>query len=196
MKSLLASLLSLAVLGGCTSRGWLENTAHPPAEDESYFVIGVTPSNHRVSVFPGEIENGVFHQSRIYSAALYGAAKDGFVVGKSPAGRVLAITKVRVVEDENAVLRGRNFVPCESAQTFVFSVPKGKVIYIGSVDYAFQNDKLRVRYRDDLAEATKYIDANYPELKGLTEYQAPQLLRTDTSCSPGTMYIPIYIRSK
>lgn len=196
MKSLLASLLSLAVLGGCASRGLLDTTVAPPADDESYFVIGVTPTNHRISVFPGEIENGVFHQSRLYSAALYGGAKDGFVVGKSPAGRVLAITNVRLVEDENAVLRGRNFAPCQSAQTFVFTVPKGKVIYIGSVNYAFQSDKLRVRYRNDLAEAASYIDANYPQLKGKVEYQEPQLLPTDKSCNPGTMYIPVYIRSK
>ncbi len=195
MKSLLASLLSLAVLCGCTSLGRLETTAHPPGGDESYFIIGITPSNHRVSIFPGEIENGLFHQSRIYSAALYGAAKDGFVVGKAPAGRVLAITNVRVVADENAIY-GRNFKPCESARTFVFTVPKGKVIYLGSVDYAFQNNKLQVRYRNDVAAAIKYIDANYPELKGLTEHQDPQLLPTDNSCSPGTTYIPIYIRTK
>ncbi|WP_343722975.1 hypothetical protein [Herbaspirillum seropedicae] len=195
MKSLLASLSSLAVLCGCTSLGQLEKTAHPPLDNESYFVIGVTPANHRVSLFPGEIENGVFHQSRIYPAALYGAAKDGFVVGKAPAGRVLAITNVRVVADENAVL-GRDFSPCESAQTFVFRVPKGKVIYIGSADYAFQSNKLQVRYRNDLAAATRYIDANYPELRGLAEYQEPQLMPTDKSCSPGTIYIPVYIRSK
>lgn len=53
-----------------------------------------------------------------------------------------------------------------------------------------------MRYRNDLAEAASYIDANYPQLKGKVEYQEPQLLPTDKSCNPGTMYIPVYIRSK
>ncbi|WP_288410509.1 hypothetical protein [uncultured Herbaspirillum sp.] len=196
MKSLLTSLFSLAVLCGCTSLGQLDSTARASRKGESIFVIGVSPPNHRVSVFPGDIDDGVFHQSLFLPAALYGSAKDGFVVGKASAGEVLAITNVRVVSDEDALIRGQNFAPCYGAKTFVFQVPKGKVIYIGSAAYFFRNEKLEVHYRNDFEMAKNYIDANYPELKGLLEYQEPQLLPIAKNCNPGPMFMPIYIKSK
>ncbi|OHX21166.1 hypothetical protein BI344_01085 [Chromobacterium sphagni] len=64
------------------------------------------------------------------------------------------------------------------------------------MDYKFKEDKLEVHYRRDLKAATKYIDTNYPLLKGMVEYQEPQLLPTAINCNPGPIYIPIYINAK
>ena len=196
MKPVLAIIMSFAALPGCTSLGRLDAKTNPPAENESIFVVGVTPSNHRISAFPGVVENGVFHQNKLSPAALYGAAKDGFIVGKASAGDVLALTNVRLVSDDSALLLGRNFAPCETAKTFVFKIPEGKVIYIGSADYQFKDSRLEVRYRNDLQSAAKYIDENYPSLKGMVEYQEPQLLPTTTNCNPGPVYLPIYIKTR
>lgn len=191
---LVASLLAL--LNGCTSMGLLDGTTLAPTDNESIFIMGVAPDNYRVSLFPGSIKNGVFHQNIIRPAAVYAAAKDGYVVGKSSAGDVLAVTNVRVVKDSNSVFLGANFHPCGENKTMVFEVPRGKVIYLGDVEYTFAGQKIEVHYGQNMEAAQAYLDKNFPALRGKLEYLPVDLLPSRTPCI-GTIYFPVYIpRSK
>ncbi|AEK63507.1 hypothetical protein [Collimonas fungivorans] len=183
----------LVLLNGCTSVGLLDGTTPAPTDNESIFIMGVTPDNYRVSLFPGSIKDGVFHQNIFRSAAVYAAAKDGYVIGKSSAGDVLAITNVRVVKDSSSVLQGANFKPCGNVKTMVFAVPKGKVIYLGDVAYQFVGQKVEVRYGQNIEAAQAYLDKNFPALRGKLEPLPVDLLPSQTSCTATPMYFPVYI---
>ena len=183
-------MCSLALLTACTSFGQLDANAPAPSDSESVFVLGVSPDNYRVSIFPGSVSDGSFSSSLIRTAVVYGAAKQGFVVGKASAGDVLAITNVRVVSDSSSIL-GANFKPCGGAKTMVFEVPKGKVVYLGSVEYKFEGKQLLVQYRNDIEGARRHIDQNFPALKGKLETVDFKLLPKSGSCD-STIYVPIY----
>lgn len=103
-------LAALLCVAGCTSFRVVDPAASAPA-GEAIFVLGVQPANYRVMVFPGTVKDGVFRQSVVRMSAYYGAAKDGYVVGKAKPGDTLAITRVRQVANESDIL-GRDFVPC------------------------------------------------------------------------------------
>ena len=194
MKRILSFVAIAAALSGC-SLGQIKGDIAPPAANESIFIVGVNPENFRISVFSGSVKDGRFVQG-LMPAVVYGGAVDGYVVGKAAAGAVLAITMVRVVPDSNAFFSGQNFVACGDAKTMVFEVPKGKVIYLGSLNYAFSDDKLKIASNIDLDAANHYIKASLPSLVGRLEYLEPQLMPTGKSCSPGTIYLPIYLPRK
>lgn len=187
-------IAATALLGGCTSMGRLDADTKAPSNRESVFVFGVTPDNHRIYVFPGHVEKGMFFQNQFRPAAVFGAAKNGYVVGKAAAGDVLAITSVRVVREATDTL-GEDFTPCGAAKTIVFEAPRGGVIYLGNLEYQFAGTELTVRYGQDFQAARNYIDANYPALKGQLLQATFQLLPVATGCSAvgGTIYIPVYL---
>jgi hypothetical protein len=179
-------------LTACTSMRQLESGIPTPKPDESIFLIGVSPENHRVFLFPGSLENGRFMQNPWRAAAVFGGAKDGFVVGKAKAGEAVAITLVRVVSESGAIL-GTDFAPCGEARTPVFRVPAGKVIYVGSVDFTFSGSSLQIRHADDIESAKRYLQSHSPELLDMLESQPFELAPTTASCDPGKIVIPIYI---
>jgi hypothetical protein len=52
----------------------------------------------------------------------------------------------------------------------VFTVPGGKVSYLGDADISIApNSELRVAYSDNFQSAKQYIDARFPALKGRLE---------------------------
>lgn len=174
--------LGLFVISACTSIGRLDKDAILESDKESIFVIGVAPENYRISAFPGRIKDGRFHQNQFRPAAVFGAAEDGFVVGKATNGDTLAITNIRVAEDKGSIL-GLDFVPCNDNKTMTFSIPGGKVLYLGHVEYQFKGEKLMVRYTQNLELAKKYIDQNFPNLRGRLQSWEYQLLPTSASCT-------------
>lgn len=186
------------LLGGCTSMGVLDKSAALESDRHSIIVLGVAPENYRVSVFPGRVANGVFRQNPWLPATVYGAGDDGYLVGEASAGDTLAITVVRVVKDRNAFFRGTNFIPCHGARTMTFSIPGGKVLYLGNVHYQFVGDRLQVKYSQDIDSARRYMDERYPNLRGRLEAWKYQLLPTTAFCGQGggTIYIPIYIPAR
>lgn len=174
---------------GCTSVGVVDHDASV-SNGESVFVIGVSPENYRILVFPGHInKNFVFEQSKWRSAALYAGPEEGFVVGKATTGDTLAITRIRVVDDKGSVL-GADFAMCDS-RTMVFQVPAGKVIYLGDVHFENLGRRLGMRYADNFPAAREYITHRYPKLRDRLEPWKYDLLATDVSCVQ-TIYIPAY----
>ncbi|PFH08897.1 hypothetical protein BCF11_1272 [Collimonas sp. PA-H2] len=197
MKRVGLAVSLLVLLNGCTSMGQLDSTTLAPTDNESIFIMGVAPDNYRVSIFPGSIKDGVFHQNIFLPAAVYAAAKDGYVVGKASAGDVVAVTNVRVVKDSSSVFLGTNFHPCDDTKTMVFEVPKGKVIYLGDVEYTFGGKSVKVHYGQDMEAARVHLDKNFPALQGKLEYLPFDLLPTRTPCAAAPIYFPVYVpRSK
>ncbi|WP_157768712.1 hypothetical protein [Paracidovorax avenae] len=184
------SLFCLSMISACSSLGQLDESSAAPSESESVFIMGVSPENYRVSIFPGSIDDGRFSQNLIRPAAFYGAAKQGFIVGKANAGDVLGITNVRVVSDGSSLL-GADFKPCDGTKTMVYEVPRGKIVYFGSVDYKFEGKKLLVQYKNEIAAAQVHIRRNFPLLKGAVEPAEIKFLPSSAHCN-STIYIPIY----
>jgi hypothetical protein len=191
-----AKLCSLSVLilllAGCTSMGQLGRNTAPPSQNESIFILGVSPANHRVSFFRGSVDDGRFVQNLFLPSVLYSAAVDGFVVGRAAAGDVIAVTIVRVVSSENSVLLGSNFSPCGEAKTIVFRVPAGKVAYLGSVEFAFSESELKVWHGSELERAQAYVASRFPALSGRVEYVPFELLPVKAACG-GKTYVPVYV---
>lgn len=185
--------LLMLLLAGCTSLGQLGRNTAPPSQKDSIFILGVSPANHRVSVFRGWLDDGKFVQNPFLAAVLYSGSVDGFVVGRAAAGDVIAVTNVRVVSSSNSVLLGSNFSPCGEGQTIVFRVPAGKVAYLGSVEFAFTESELSVRYGSDLQGAEAYVAARFPGLSGRVEYLPFELLPLKVRCGAGQTYIPVYV---
>ncbi|HWU27425.1 MAG TPA: hypothetical protein VN154_13585 [Rhizomicrobium sp.] len=119
-------------VGGAWDLGRARYDADPPSDKESYIVLGVQPEYTQVSLFPGRISDGVFHQDMLSPAEFAGQPQDGFVVTRASAQNVLAITYVVMFTSKNDTFRPL-MVPCGGAKTLVITVPAGKVIYIGSV---------------------------------------------------------------
>ena len=188
MKNAVFLGLSL-LMSACTSLGRLSTDATLESNQESIFILGVAPENYRIFVFPGSIEDGRFRQNPFRPAAVYGAAENGFVVGKASAGDTVAITNVRVVKDKDSIL-GADFQPCRDAKTMTFSIPGGKELYLGHVEYEFVGEKLMIKYGQDVNSAKKYLDENYPKLRGRLESWEYQLLPTTKSCISS---IPVYL---
>jgi hypothetical protein len=187
------------LLGACTSMGVLDENATLDSNRHSIIVLGVAPENYRVSVFPGSVRDGVFRQNPWLPATVYGAGDDGYLVGEASAGDTLAITMVRVVKDRNAIFQGTNFTPCYGVKTMTFSIPGGKVLYLGNVHYQFVGDRLQVEYSQDIDAARRYMERKYPNLRGRLQPWRYQLLPTTAVCGGtggGTIYIPVYIPAR
>lgn len=192
MKNYFLIGCAVFLLASCTSMGKLESAAPAPAADETVFVIGIAPETARISVFPGEVSDRVFRQSMWRSAVVMGNPDNGFIVGKAKAGDVLAITNVRVVDKDS--LAGTDYVPCGGARTLVFTVPAGKVVYLGHIRYELVQNRLRIKTEYRFEDAQTYINATYANLRDRLERQDIDFdfLPTTASCRQ-TVTIPIYI---
>lgn len=193
MKGVVGAVAMTGLLSGCTSfRAVEKNTTVSPGE--TLFVLGVSPENYRVKVFPGTVKDGVFREDTLGLAAVYGGPDNGYVVGKAHKGDVLAITMVRRLKDTADVL-GQDFVPCAGYKTMVFTVPDQPVVYLGDVSYTTaQNGRgLAIRYTDNLEAVTAYLAKNYPNLPSAPVPAAYDLRPAKLSCTT-TVVVPIYVR--
>jgi hypothetical protein len=186
-------ILVLAVAStACTSVGRVEQgAALAPSANQTIFIIGVKPDNYRVSVFSGSVNEGVFRQNQLLPATFYGASEGGYVVGKTGSTGALAITNVRVVSSEKSIL-GMDFAPCGDAKTVVFSLPKGRVVYLGNLAYDFSGNGLRIFESTDLEAARQHLRTGYPQLADSLEQGRYEVLPTSASCSQ-SITIPIYL---
>ncbi len=166
MKLKLAFALALlAPLSGCLSYNQLTNSTVTPPGDDSIFVIGLTPDNYRISVWPGHInEHGVFVKSQIRNAAFYGGAQNGYVVFKAKTGDVLAITNARIVNSSKSVF-GLDYGP--RCDTLVFKVPKGQAVYLGDVAFTpiSADGHIAPSVSDHFEAARHFISASFPAIK-------------------------------
>jgi len=175
-------LVAVLLLSGCTSAGQLKSNAGNPSENESVFVIGVTPENYRISVWPGGIKDDHFYKSSLRNAALYSAAEGGYVVGRAKAGDVLGITNARIVSGENSIL-GLDYVPC--GDTLVFKVPPGQVIYLGSIAFSSNGKTVNALVSNDVNAAAHHMADAFPSITR-TIVKTPFMHLPSTGCSSST----------
>jgi hypothetical protein len=101
---------------------------------------------------------------------------------------------VNVVTSAHAIL-GTAFTPCGDARTVVFSVPHGRVIYIGDLTYDFRGNGLRIIESSNLEAAREHLRTAYPQLADSLEQGRYDVMPTATSCTQ-TITIPIYLPSR
>lgn len=190
MRKLSLLFILCLTLSACTSVGVVKKDVSLDNSKESIFVAGLRPDNYRVSFFRGSVKDGVFRPNMIMPALFYGAATDGYIVGKAPAGLTLAITYLTIVKNETSLL-GARYLPCEKEhKTLTFKVPAGKVIYLGEIQYQYQNGGIGLNLSKKFNAAKSYIDTNYPNLEGRIETWESKLLPTNQSCIE-YIYLPV-----
>lgn len=189
-----AIALLVSVLMGCaTSKGIIERNSGLPGENESVIVVGIAPANNHILFFPGAVKKRVFAQNNFKGSPLFGRPSEGFLVGKVAAGQTLGLTMVQVTPYEKSLAFAKQFSPCGEAKTFVLQVPRGKVVYLGSAAYDFQQERLLVRHGNDIEAAQAHLAKNYPALAPALEYSAFELMATSKECLSGQMIIPVYV---
>ena len=182
------ALGAAALLSACGTRGELDPATAAPSDSESVIVVGISPDYFRASFFPGSIEGGKFSGSTIRSVALYGSTVDGYLIGKVKAGETIGITQLWY--QGSTVFSYATFSSCEK-KTMVLQIPKGKVLYAGSLDIRQVGQGINWDYEQDLERARRYVDEKYPSLKGRLELLEPQWLTSSRSCTPTAITIPI-----
>lgn len=166
---------------GPTSVGQVDTSAAAVGADETVFVIGVAPARTRLAVSPGTVKDGKFHQDAS-AAGFHGNPERGFIVGKTAAGKALAITGVHWVGPGELKLARPAFVACGGAVTMVFEAPTGKVVYLGDLEFDYAEKKLSVKHQHDLAFARRFVEQNYPGLKDRLEAQKFLVLPAAAEC--------------
>lgn len=188
-KILLICFLSI-VLCACGTPV-AKNNPSSPARGESFYVFGLKPANYKVQIYPGSLSaDGTFKLNQFLSATFNSVADQGYAVGKSKAGSVLAITRVFVKEEGRFL--DPSFVPCGDANTVVFTAAEGQVAYLGDIEYLFNGSNLEIRRSNNIEDARKYLEENYPKLAPLLQQGEPRLAKTNLPCS-STIYVPVYL---
>ncbi len=181
-------------LTACTSIHRLSNTQSFDPNTESVLVFGLQPDNHRVQVFAGTIQEDRWHENLLGVATFFGAAEQGYVLTKAPSDTALAMSLISVVKDEKQRL-GTLYTPCGDSRTAVFQIPKGKVIYLSDFYYQSAGNELKLEYSVDFEKARRYVDENFPALRGRLEQGQFKLMQTAFPCGPrkGTVYVPVFV---
>jgi hypothetical protein len=191
------SIVAAAVLlSACTSIHRLSSTQSFDPNTESVVVLGLQPDNHRIQIFPGTVQGDQWHE-KLGIATFFGSAERGYVLAKAPNDTALAVSMIRVVADEKQIL-GTKYTPCGNSRTVVFQVPRGKVIYLADFYYQQAGDRLQLEYAADLARARRYVDDNFPALRGRLEQGQFSLMQTAFKCGGhrGTIYLPVFVPRK
>lgn len=162
MKKVLNLTATLLLIAGCTSVGMVKPYHAGPKANETIYIIGVSPDYVRVSVWPGSIIDHEFAQSGWRNANLYSAPVDGFVVGRAPAGRALAITNARFVASSSSLL-GIDFKPCTHAS--VFTPKGGQVVYLGDLNFKYEGKHVAVKETYNYQAASQFLKSHYPYIK-------------------------------
>lgn len=194
MKNLAIFSFAVFALTSCATVGQVDQNINFNSNEESIFVMGVSPTNAKILMFPGEIKDGEFAQNLWRNASFWGTPIDGYIVGKASAKELLAITGVTLLK-ENTAFYGQQFRPCNGVKTMVFNTSGGKVAYLGHVGYELEGSTLKVNYSKNLEAAKKHIEARYPGLRGKLEQAEYELHPASVSCIEKTV-IPIYIPSR
>jgi hypothetical protein len=178
----LVLLVAVFLLFGCGSTGRVDRAIASVDPEETVFVIGVKPAQANITVVAGFLKNGAFRQDPSAGEAFVGHPDHGFIIGKAPAGALLAIERVRWVEPGSMAL-GRNvYIACGMGiQTMVFASPKGKVVYVADLEIE-PGTTTSITRRRNFEQARKYFDEHYPALKGRLEQQDSEIVPVARSC--------------
>jgi len=147
---------------------------------EGVVVIGLAPDTISVFIGEGRLSGEQRWKGAQSRATFAGPSKDGYVVARVPAGRLMAFRSVRPVDHSRS-----EYWFCGTAFTPTFEVPAGKVVYLGEFTYKWPPglDPWLLTRDADIERAREYVDTNFKWLGGKLEPGAFQMMRTRTNCS-------------
>jgi hypothetical protein len=181
--------VSAILAAGCTSVGRLSSdTGFDPSRD-SIVVFGLQPENYRINLFAGSIRNDRWSQSMLYPASFLGVADRGYVIAKVHSDTPMGIANLRIVASEKDVY-GQDYTPCKEAKTLVFTVPKGKVVYLSDFRYRHVGAGVELVNAPDFERARRHVDEKFPALQGRLVQGEFRLMPTTIPCSI-TLYVPV-----
>lgn len=153
-------------------------------------MIGVNP-NYRVFLFAGEVKDGSFKQG-LSPAVLGGEPQDGYLVRKVKSG--LAIALSTVVATRTGAAAGSVYNACGGQRVPVIEVPRGKVVYLGDIEYSPGGSQILVRYHDRPARAAAHLRTHYPQVRADVQPVDFRLLPIANACpSKDPITFPIYV---
>ncbi|MCB4361382.1 hypothetical protein [Quatrionicoccus australiensis] len=181
---------SSVLVSGCALRpvGIIDDRSTAPSDAEAVVVHGMKQPGFRYVFVKGKIENGMFQQTK-HVGVLIDKPTNGYLVGKIEAGDVIALILAGRTERED---NGPNHFSLGCGTPVrVFTVPGGKVSYLGDAAMSIIRDReVRFTYSDDFQNAKSYIDASFPALKNRLEPIASQVV--PYKCPPTYQYYTIY----
>lgn len=177
MRTAISCFIVAWFVAGCFP-GNLAKDYKLESPDQAVLVLGVEPPTFRVSIFPVQVKNGRVRESQ--SAVLVGAGENGFLAGSVTGDRTLAILRMY---DTTIKPLTPMFAPCDGVNAMTFEVPAGKVVYLGHLAFRHTGDgKVAFSHRKDFQSARRFVDENYPNLKGKLEEGTFRLMPSDVSC--------------
>ncbi len=179
MKTI-GAMIFTGLLSACTF-GRLTNDAPYPSPHEAYFVMGVTGEDSQIGIYDGSVADGIF---KVSTATYIGKPAGGFIVGKVPPDRPLAIVHYSLNHSKKENLK--HAAACDGVRTMVFTVPAGKVTYVGDVILKSVGKKIAVTTSFNPAPARRYVDEHFAALRGRTEVGSYTTLPTNQSCISAT----------
>lgn len=162
--------ISFTLVSGCALRpvGVIDKQSSAPSNTEAVVVHGMKQAEFRYVFVKGKIENGMF-ENNMRGGVLIDKPVSGYLVGKIEAGDVIALTGAGRTEKQD---NGPNHFGVRCGKPIrVFTVPGGKVSYLGDVEILSltQDGEFRIQYSDKFQNAKSYIDSNFPALKDRLE---------------------------
>jgi hypothetical protein len=175
----------------------VRNASPGISNDENAAVIVVGVKKGQAVVFTaGKILSDQFKPDATGFAA-HIRSEDKYIVTQQPersGGFGYAITQVQLV------FGGEVYGQCNWKQALAFEVKGRKVIYLGDIDFSLVGGKISVSFGNNIEQARAFIDANYPKLSGLLEYDKPTQInvspRDDCNQTIVPYYMPIYMYKK
>lgn len=167
LRRILTLLLALA-LPACTSINRLPPTEAIDATSDAIVMLGVRPDHYRIQIFPGSVEEGVWLEDLMGYADFYGAADDGYVVARVESDTALAIHRLDDTRPPSGKRTEAAFA-CSGTRVVVFTIPKGKVLYLSDFEFGPPGERFKFRETADLARAMQWLDQKYPALRGRLE---------------------------
>jgi hypothetical protein len=198
------SLALIVIPATASALDKIDAAAGPPDNGDAYFLIGVGPSDTRLTVEGGTMKNNIWYSPD--GSWISDASDGGFIFGKIRGDTPQAITQAYFYADKTEktgaekatrdIFRlalgltpsflGRKF--CFEDSSVEFQVPAGKIMYITSVNYTYvpgsipRWDRLEPTFSSDLTGARKFLSSHYPQLENLLEQGTYQIMRTGVIC--------------
>jgi hypothetical protein len=189
----LLTMLLVSLLSGCLAHKNLEQ-GDALGQGESIVVIGVKPSQFRVSFEDATVVNGKVEISPFRMVRIGATPRDGYVVARVPGGTTMAMTAVGMTSLEGRSTSSR--ASCGNEVVSVLTVPAGSVVYFGDISgERMPNGGFRTLRTFNLDAAKEHLLTNY---KGFSQRLQPadvKALPIERTCpSPRPpVTVPIYV---
>ena len=190
------SLLVLVSLQGCIAFSNIDSkTKFDGFSTDSIIVMGVRP-RYRVAIGPGEIRpDGKVKIGQIAALNVY--PENGYIVGKVASAEETNEYHVQLILPEGIGGFVPAYAPCGDQQVASFFAPRGKIVYVGDMDFTSSGAKMAISYSQNFSNAQSFMAKYYPGLASKLEHQPLQgrsIVHVD--CAPRSVTIPVYIPSR